>query len=669
MHNPCRLTIRFRQSDDRALLEFETDDGASAEATMALPFGSDLPLVLEALDVAQFPNPVFQYHRFDAPAWARLAALGLWDGERLAPDIHARVGRALFQALVAHSDAAALVTQARSAARAASRPLELALRFNPSAVACADLPWELLWENDGSDMGLPLLLAQGSGSSCVRYLPQTLARPLPTPLASGSPIKLLAVSPLAGISDALRQRQRAALSSALESAVATGQVQLIAPDPPLTIAQLTKLVAEHQPDLISYYGHGMYQDGQGQLQLDADGGATAYVGADRLAFLAHSGVRVLLFQACQSAETAGGRLSSGIAGLLSALGVPAVIAMQSYLRVTAATRLQALVCGGLAAGQSVQEALAWARAALFAEEHDAVSWYVSTLTIASSKLQAIRLVEAPTASDAAGMTALARSGVRRRSLRMRDVAVGAAGVATVTALAVGGLAPLISGGAALTGSALATWLAGMGANTLAGWIGDWAAQAGDKLVRFAATGATEAEEELLDAMARDLEQRMGQDRALADAVAALLEQTGAVETALDALSQQVDAQTDLLCDLNERISDQRQLLELLRADLRHSDLIQGRLHKLLLQELAAQTATLLQAYVAGTAQLSQEIAAVLAAVRALHDEMQAALAAQPSATAQGATGGHTVEMHGGNYFGGAQIGSVGKYRCGRLLRR
>ena len=52
---------------------------------------------------------------------------------------------------------------------------------------------------------------------------------------------------------------------------------------------------------------------------------------------------------------------------------------------------------------------------------------------------------------------------------------------------------------------------------------------------------------------------------LADQVAILLERTEALPAALDALAVQVDAQTDLLLDMHDRLQDQQRLLQALKS--------------------------------------------------------------------------------------------------------
>jgi len=620
MLEPYHLTIRFRAQGDTAMLDLETDDGAGDAVTFTPPFGADLPLVLRALDAAQFPPPARPAWSFTQPEQQQLSNLGYWQGNRVVPAIHAQVGRALLAALIADPTAATIVAQARASARANGQPLELVLRFQRTATMLADLPWEMLWE-DPATGGLPLLLAQGNRSSCVRYL--TLPRPLPQPQPPGSTLKLLAVSPTAGIPAELRRQQQAALAQALQTAIDAGHMALVIPDPPLTIGGLLDLVQQERPDILSFYGHGEYRDGQGQLLFDAPGGGREWVSANRLAPLADGGLRLLLLHACRSDQAGDAGLLTGTAALLSALGLPAIVAMQSYMRVTAATRLQAVLCGGIAAGQSVQTALAWARAVLYAEEHDAASWYVATLTIASRSDAPLYLLTTTdaTVGDTAGATALVQAGARRGALRFRDKALGVAGVSTLALLALSSVLPLAAGG--FTAATITGLLGSLGGNVLAGWLAQWA----EKNTRRVVWDHPATEQAVLGEMAIDLEQQMRQDQTLADQVAALLERTDAIPAALDALATQVDAQTDLLLDMHVRLAAQEALLQAMRADLRRGDLIQGRLHQLLLRTLTDQTETLLRAYGQGTERLSTEVRAVLSEVQALRDELRQRTAA------------------------------------------
>lgn len=632
MLQPYHLTIRFRQHANDALLDLETDDGAADVATFVPPFGDDLPLVLRALDWAQFPPGARPPWLFDADAQARLTALGLWEGRRPAEDIHARVGRALYAALNVEP-AATIIQQARASARANGQPLELVLRFARSSAALADLPWEALWE-DAESGGLPLLLAQGSRSSCVRYL--SLPRPAPSPRPPGRALTLLAVSPHAGIPEPLLREQRDALSKALQPQLDSQLCTLIMPEPPLTPVGLLELVRQHQPDILSFYGHGEWRDGQGYLLFDAPNGGQEWVAANRLAPLADSGLRMLMLHACRSSQHGGDTMLSGVAGLLSSLGLPIVLAMQSYIRITAATRFQSMICRAIAEGQSVQEALAWARAVVYAEERDAASWYVPTLMIASRNDAPLLLIAPPNQtmpSDLVGAQAMARAGIRRASRLLSQSGAATSG-SMLTRLAAGALLALFA--ADFSEQNVRALLSELGERQLADWAMAWLA-----VPEHTALVAQSDELQALQALANDLDQAMQRDVVFADAIAQLIERTAAIPAALDGLAMQIDRQTDMMLDVQVQLRTQEALLTALRNDLRETKQHQGHLNQVLLQALDTQTERLLKAYAQASSQHSQEIQTVLQAVRALHDEVRA-LIPQPSLPPQTNIGGDVV---------------------------
>jgi hypothetical protein len=248
--------------------------------------------------------------------------------------------------------------------------------------------------------------------------------------------------------------------------------------------------------------------------------------------------------------------------------------------------------------------------------------------------------------------------VRRSARRIRTGALGVAGVSTLAILAAGSMVPLITGG--FSAATIGALLASLGGNALAGWLTDWAEQH----VRRAVWTDADNETDVLGTLASDLQAEMAAHPASADAVATLLERTAAIPAALDALALKIDAHGDHLRDLGDQMTAQGALLQALRDDLRRSDLIQGRLHHLLMRTLTEQTSILLQAYAQGTERLSGEVRTVLADVQALRDDLQAALQTPPAPSGQEATSDHTVDMHGGNYFGGAQIGTIGTVIAG-----
>jgi len=247
------------------------------------------------------------------------------------------------------------------------------LRFPPEAALLAALPWELLWDSHG-----PLLLSRGALASCVRYL--DLDQALPPPLPPGQTVRILAVGPHAGIPASIRTAERAARSVAWGELQRQGLVVVEELSPASPAALVDRLQAGPPVDLLHYYGHGRYNDGQGALLLDSSAGGKTWLGADRLAALLGT-VRLIVLHACQSAMVGEAGLLPGVAPALSAAGVPAVVAMQVTVRIVAATRFAAVLYRSLARGNSLQQAVGQARQALYVEEEDGVSWYVPTLTI------------------------------------------------------------------------------------------------------------------------------------------------------------------------------------------------------------------------------------------------------------------------------------------------
>ena len=406
------IRIRFRPHGDRADLVWDLD-GQDADSAMTLPWGADTALVLRMLDEAQHPHrDAANFYLAQDAAHGRLQALGFSDGARLLPNVHQRVGQALYTALAADPEAVAMLERALVAARQTGDGLHLSLRFPAHGAAWAALPWELLTLPDHT---LPLLLEINGRSSVTRYLLRPDFAPLAAPTAA--PLSILALTPNAQINRDWRTNQRAALTAALPAGVT-----LIMPEPPITMVTLNTLLREHSPQVLSFYGHGAMRDGEGHLLLDSASGGEDLVPPQQLAPLfSVGGLRAVLLFSCYSSTSAGASFRD-VASALSAAGVPAVVAMQFQLRQHAATRLQAVVCESLARGLSVQDAIAWARLALYTEEQDITSWSVPTLTVAQPKPVPIYVV-APTDNPALiGGQQVVQSGMRHTARSWKTVA-------------------------------------------------------------------------------------------------------------------------------------------------------------------------------------------------------------------------------------------------------
>ncbi len=383
--DPIELTITFSPEGEGAILRWEAAVLGARASLLAAPVPArDLALALRALDVLQ--DPAYPHARtaeqaahfaFDQGERERLAALGLL-GEAgcIAPDAARQMGRRLFAALTDDPAARAALATVRDHAVALGRPLALTLAFPPGAERLAALPWELLWD----DGPTPLLLARGMAGSLTRRL--DLAQALPPPRRGVGPLRILAVSPQAGIGPELRQVERAARAAALAPLLARGAVVIDELAPADRAGLVRAIEAGGPPDILHFYGHGRLRAGVGELLLDDPGGA-GWLPAAALASLL-GGVGLVALYACHGAGLPdlagpGDPLLGGVAQALTAAGVPAVLGMQLAVRATAATRAAAAVYGALAAGRSLQDGVGVARRALFVEERDGASWFVPAL--------------------------------------------------------------------------------------------------------------------------------------------------------------------------------------------------------------------------------------------------------------------------------------------------
>ena len=252
-----------------------------------------------------------------------------------------------------------------------------------------------------------MLLSRGTREidSCQRYLNMNEA--LSPPLPTGQKLHILALSPQAGVPPKVRDSERAARLKSWDALKARGVLEY----DELTPVTMTKLDSRMrsgpQPDILHYYGHGIYKDGSGYLLFDNPElpQQREWVSASRLS-VQLGGIRLIMIHACQSAmiedpENQGGLLT-GIAPALSAVS-EAVVAMQLTIRINAATRFSEVFYEEIARGRSLQAAVAEARRSLYAIEADGASWYVPTLYIRTREQKPVYLVQSETILRESGL--------------------------------------------------------------------------------------------------------------------------------------------------------------------------------------------------------------------------------------------------------------------------
>jgi hypothetical protein len=390
--SPIYLTLTFASHTERITVAWEADVLGTHTSRFNPPYSStELPLVVRALDVLQFPNYPTPYNEeqrqlfhFSEEEQNCLADLKLWDtAMRVRADAPQHVGRTIYHALITDPTGAQALASVRNHATATNHPMVLHLRFPSDGVELAALPWELLWDEGP----VPLLLSRGRLAACTRHL--NLAQALPPTRPLQTPLHILAIAPQAHIPPSIRQEERTARLNAWQPLIESNQVSMEEVSP-ATRQAVVDAIQRRPPDIIHYYGHGRYINGEGALLFDAPGGGTSWISAFRLMPLLGT-ARMIVLHACRGAMVGVNDLLTGIAPSLSAAGVPLVIAMQQTIRIDAATRASGIIYCAIVEGSSVQDAVSLARQALFVEEDDQLSWYVPTLYIRSRETAPVYL--------------------------------------------------------------------------------------------------------------------------------------------------------------------------------------------------------------------------------------------------------------------------------------
>src|SRR5690606_8871962 len=138
------------------------------------------------------------------------------------------------------------------------------------------LPWELLWDHGPA----PLLLSHGQMAGCTRHL--ELAEALPPPRPRRGPLRILAITPHAGVDAEARERERAERTAAWADLIVNGEVVMEELSPATRRALSERMLSGPPPDIVHFVGHGRYADGEGWLVIDRAGGGWDRVPASRL---------------------------------------------------------------------------------------------------------------------------------------------------------------------------------------------------------------------------------------------------------------------------------------------------------------------------------------------------------------------------------------------------
>lgn len=357
------LTLRFAQRGRDIEIFWDSEVIGSATSQFESPYQADgLRDIIEQLEFAQ--------------QWARnpLSEVDIPQTQ----SIHAEVGRTLFEALIKDPNANRALQSTRDYATRQGKVVHYILRIPPALIEIAALPWELLWDRYG-----PIMLSRGKVAFCTRYpdfdFPLEPARP------PSRKIHIVAITPKIGLDAGIREAEKEARQRALQSLINSG-LAFMHTLSPATLEALNNYISTNPPiDVIHFYGHGDYIDGQGVLLFDhPDPTRGHYVTAHQIA-TALGGIPLVILHACRSAMVNDGGLLTAVAPALSAAGVPAVIGMQLTVQTRHATRFSEVIYHELVKGTSLHHAVGRGRQVLYSEESSGAGWYVPTLTLRSSE--------------------------------------------------------------------------------------------------------------------------------------------------------------------------------------------------------------------------------------------------------------------------------------------
>jgi len=254
---------------------------------------------------------------------------------------------------------------------AAEDGLRIRLRIEPAGLHA--IPWEMCYDDQGAGF-----LAQDPRISLVRHLLGTFARGRSV---AGRRLKVLvaAASP-AGLPTLHIGDEFDRIARALADLRDRVELQAIVAD--LDALQDALLAG---PDVLHFIGHGGFDaDAGGFLVLDDGQGRPQSVDAEVLAaYLRGSSVRLAVLNACDSARADPTDSFAGVAPRLVQAGVPAVVAMQTYLPDALAPAFAAAFYRALADGQAVDAAVTAGRVALFGHAADQACWSIPVLYLSA----------------------------------------------------------------------------------------------------------------------------------------------------------------------------------------------------------------------------------------------------------------------------------------------
>jgi formylglycine-generating enzyme required for sulfatase activity len=259
--------------------------------------------------------------------------------------------------------------------RNAGKGLRIRLRIEPPELAA--LPWELMFDRRTS-----YFPALSNRTPVVRYveLQQNVL-----PLAAEYPLNILVVISSPSDQAPLNiNREMQHIHRALSPLEQAGKIRFTVMQG-ATVQTLRRQLLNAEYHVLHYSGHGHYsaQDGEGYLIFEDDDHSSVRVNSSRLGMLLrdeHS-LRLVVLNACSSAQHGDSDSFSGVATGLVRAGSPAVLAMQSSVTDGTARQFTAAFYQSLADGCSIDMAVSEGRKEIEFLSKDSFEWAIPQLYI------------------------------------------------------------------------------------------------------------------------------------------------------------------------------------------------------------------------------------------------------------------------------------------------
>ena len=285
-------------------------------------------------------------------------------------------GRALFNALFT-GEVGKRYAVSQLAASNQGKGLRLKLRIRSPELAA--LPWEFLYDPDGSEF-----ICLSSATPIVRYL--ELAQP-PRPLLVTPPLSILAMtSSPKDLPELEIEREKLRLEKAVADLRAKGLVELTWL-PGQGWYDLQKAMRHGPWHIFHFIGHGGFdtRTDEGLIALEDEDGKARLLSATQMGLLLadHRFLRLVVLNSCEGAKGSEHDIFSGTASILVRRGIPAVLAMQYEITDRAAIEFSRAFYDALADGSPVDTAVSEARKAINLGIANTLEWGTPVLYMRS----------------------------------------------------------------------------------------------------------------------------------------------------------------------------------------------------------------------------------------------------------------------------------------------